>query len=90
MGGGLYGSSYIFCLLLIKAEKVQEHDLYENQILSLHHLQIFFQGLIIKKIRNVGPRGPAPIFLGSEYSSSKYKHLFNTNMYLIYFYGKKN
>ena len=26
--GGLKGIPYIFCLLLIKMEKVQEHDLY--------------------------------------------------------------
>ena len=27
-GEGLHGSPYIFCLLFIKMEKVQEHDLY--------------------------------------------------------------
>ena len=28
VGGGLHGPSYIFCLLFIKTEKVNEHDLY--------------------------------------------------------------
>ena len=27
-GEGLHGRPYIFCLLFIKTEKVQEHDLY--------------------------------------------------------------
>ena len=27
-GGGEHGSPYIFCLLFIEMEKVQEHDLY--------------------------------------------------------------
>ena len=31
---------YIFCLLLKKLEKVQEHDLYLNQI--VHHFDFFF------------------------------------------------
>ena len=38
--GDVYGPLYIFCLLFKKTEKVQEHDLYLNQI--LHHLDLNF------------------------------------------------
>ena len=81
--------TFIFCLLLIKTEKIQEHDLYSNQILHHFDLQTFFLGWIIKILRNGVPRGPAPIpiSLRSEYSSSNWfhsntsnsRHLFNTN-----------
>ena len=37
-GGGLHHPPYIFCLLFIKTEEVQEHDLYLNQI--LHHFDL--------------------------------------------------
>ena len=38
--GGLHGSPYILCLLIIKMEKVQEYDKYWNQI--LHHFDSIF------------------------------------------------
>ena len=37
-GGDVHIPPYIFCLLFKKAEKVQDHDLYLNQI--LHHFNI--------------------------------------------------
>ena len=36
--GDIHGPLYIFCLLLKKKEKVQEYDLYLNQI--LHHFDL--------------------------------------------------
>ena len=32
--GDVHGPPYIFCLLFKKMEKVQEHDLYLNQVFS--------------------------------------------------------
>ena len=58
----VHGSLYIFCLLFKKMEKVQEHDLYLNQIRN--HFDFF---LTIKFLRK---GGPTPISLRSEYSSS--------------------
>ena len=43
---------YIFCLLFKKIQKVQEHDLYLNQILHDFVLKNLFLGQIIKKLRN--------------------------------------
>ena len=40
VGGGIHGPPYIFCLLFKNIEKVQEHDLYSNQI--LHHFDLIF------------------------------------------------
>ena len=40
----VHGPPYIFCLLLKKSEKVQEHDLYLNQILHHFDLKFFFLG----------------------------------------------
>ena len=38
--GGIHGPPSIFCLLFQKIEKLQEHDLYLNQI--LHHSNLIF------------------------------------------------
>ena len=40
-GGNIPGPPYIFCLLLKNMEKVQEHDIYLNQILHHFDLNIF-------------------------------------------------
>ena len=40
-GGDEHGPSYIFCLLFKKMKKVQEHDLYLNQILHYFDLKFF-------------------------------------------------
>ena len=40
----VHGPPYIFCLLFKKTEKVQEHDLYLNQILHHFDLKHFFLG----------------------------------------------
>ena len=41
-GGDVHGPPYIYCLLLKKnTEKVQEHDLYLNQILHHYDLKFF-------------------------------------------------
>ena len=89
---------YIFCLLFKKTEKVQEYDLYLNQI--VHHFDSIFVLLWwIIILQKGGSRGPSAISLRSEYSSSNwfhcntpgYRHLFNTNntnMYLIHFHSK--
>ena len=37
----VHGPPYIFCLLFKKMEKVQEHDLYLNQILHHFDLKMF-------------------------------------------------
>ena len=47
-GGGHTWSTYILCLLLKKTEKVQEYDLYLNQILYHFDLHFFSLGWIIK------------------------------------------
>ena len=62
-------SAVHFLFIAQKNLKVQEHDLYLNQILHFY-LNSFFLGLIIKILRKGGPEGPAPISLRSEYSSS--------------------
>ena len=81
-----------------KMEKVQEHDLYLNQILHFE-LNFFFPGWIEFFLWK---GGPAPISLRSEYSSSNWFHsntpnsrhfliqIVNTNMYLIHFHSKNN
>ena len=38
MGGDVHGPLYIFWFIIQKTEKVQEHDLYLNQI--LHHFDL--------------------------------------------------
>ena len=55
-----------FCLLFKEIEKVQEHDLYLNQIQHHFDLKHFFLEWN-KKLRK---GGPTPISLRSEYSSS--------------------
>ena len=42
--GDVHGLLYIFCLLFKKTEKVDEDDLYLNQILHQFGLQNFFLG----------------------------------------------
>ena len=65
--GGCTWSTVHF--LFKKTDKVQEHDLYLNQI--LHHFNyIFFSRMSNKKLRKEDPRGPPSISLRSEYSSS--------------------
>ena len=56
--GDVYVPPYIFCLLFKKTEKVQEHDLYLNQILHHFDLKHFFLGWIIKNLWKGRPRGP--------------------------------
>ena len=68
--GGLHGPPNIFCLLFKKTEKIQEHDLYLNQILHHFYLIIFFLGCIIKNLQKGGPLFSIPISLRSEYTSS--------------------
>ena len=58
VGGDVHIPPYIFSLLFKKTEKVQDYDLYLNQI--LHHFDK----------QKGGPRGTTPISLRSEYSSS--------------------
>ena len=43
-GGDEHIIPYIFCLLLKKMKKVQEHDLYLNQIIHHFDLRNFFLG----------------------------------------------
>ena len=60
--GGIHGPPSIFCLLFQKIEKVQEHDLYLNQI--LHHSDlIFFFWINNKKFTNRGAQGGPLQFL---------------------------
>ena len=51
---------YIFCLLFKKTEKVQEHDLYLNQI--LHHFDFFFRRMYNKNLGKGGSTGPHSYF----------------------------
>ena len=84
-GGGRTFSTVHFLFIIKKTEKVQEHDLYLNQI--LHHFDLIFFCRIDNKN-----------FMKSEHSSSNWfhsntpnsRHIFNTNMYLIHFYSKSN
>ena len=81
-----YSTVHFLFIIQKKAEKVQEHDLYLNQILHHFYFKICFLGWIIKILRKGGHKG-APISLRSEYSSSDWfhtntpnsRHLFNTN-----------
>ena len=43
-GGRIHGPPYIFCLLLKKSEKVQEHDLHilKSNSTILHHFDLHF------------------------------------------------
>ena len=56
-GGGKQIPAYIFSLLLKKTEKLQEHDLYLNQILHHFDLTKKFVGWIIKILGKGGQRG---------------------------------
>ena len=40
-GGDVHIPSYIFCLLFKKREKVEEHDLFLNQIIHPFGLKVF-------------------------------------------------
>ena len=62
----VHGPPYMFCLSLIKTEKVQEHDQYLNQI--PHHFDL--QKKIPKMNKNFMKMGPHPVSLQSEYSCS--------------------
>ena len=68
--GDVHGPLYNFCLLFIKTKKVEEQDLYLNQILHNFDSNNFFLGWTIKILSKGGPGGPTPISLLSEYSSS--------------------
>ena len=54
---------YIFCLLVKKMEKVQEHDLYLNQILHHFHLKNFNRMNNKNFMKRGAPGCPAPISL---------------------------
>ena len=43
-GGGHTYSTIHFCLLFTNKERIQEHDLYSNQILHHFDLKLFFLG----------------------------------------------
>ena len=55
VGGDVHFPPCIFVYYSKKNEKVQEHDLYWNQILHHFDLNNFFLGLIIKKLRKGSP-----------------------------------
>ena len=95
----VHGPPYIFCLLFKKTEKVQEHDLYLNQI--LHHFYLKKIPRMIKNFTKRRPQGAPHLFL--------YKmnivvlidfiailltpgifliQIVNTNMHLIHFHSK--
>ena len=84
--GDVHGPPYIVLFIIKKkTEKVQELDLYLNQIQHHFDLNFFFLGWIIKNLQ--GPGCPTPISLWTEYSSFNWfhsntptsRHLFNTN-----------
>ena len=67
--GDVHGPLYIFCLLFQKSEKVQEHDLYLNQI--LHHFDLKkFPRMNSKNFTKRGPQGALLLFLYEVSSSS--------------------
>ena len=91
-----------FFLLFIKTEKVQEHDLYWNQI--LHDFDPEKNpGMNNKKITNREPQGEPVLFLYEVgivvliyfiailiTPGIFLIQIVNTNMYLIHFYSKNN
>ena len=61
--GDIHIPPYIFCLLFKKIEKVQEHDLYLNQILHHFDFYFFFRRMNNKNFTKKGPQGPPLPFL---------------------------
>ena len=94
--GDVQGPPYIFCLLFKKMEKVQEHDLYLNQI--LHHFNFKkIHRMNNKNFTKGGPRDPALIYKVSLVVLIDFIailltpgifliQIVNTNMYLIHFH----
>ena len=59
---GVHELSYIFRLLFIKPEKIQEWLIQKSQIRQHFYVTIFFLGRIIKKLRKEGQAGPTLFF----------------------------
>ena len=92
-GGGVTGYTLYFCLLFIKTEKVQEHDLYLNQIIHQFDFKNVFLGWIIKILRKGGPRSIVVLidFKAILLTPGIFLiQIVNTNVYLIHFYSKNN
>ena len=102
-GGDVHIPLYNFCLLFKKMEKVQEHDLYLNQI--LHHFDFKkFPRINNKNFTKGGPQGALLLFLYELrivvlidfivilLTPGIFKiqsvNTNNTNMYLIHFHSK--
>ena len=105
-GGNVHDPPNIFCLLLKKTEKVQEHDLYLNQILHHFDLKKKIIRMNNKKITKRGPQGAQLLFLYEvsivviiDYIAIlltpgifliQIVNTNNINMYLIHFHSKNN
>ena len=105
MGGHTYSTVH-FLFIIKKKEKVQEHDLYLNQILHDFDLKKNFPRKNNKKIMKRGPQRALLLFLYEasivvliEFISKlltpgifliQIVNTNNTNVYLIHFHSKNN
>ena len=62
VGGGVHGLPYIYLFVIHKTEKLQQHDLYLNQILQHFDIKIVCLGRLINSYEK-GVRGARFSFL---------------------------
>ena len=103
---GCMWSTVHFLFIIHKMEKLQEHDLYLDQILYHFHINFFFLERIMKILQKWDPRGPPLLFLYEVSIAVLINFIVilltpgiiliqivnrnNTNVYLIQFHSKTN